>query len=252
MTAAMGRRGWWRTAVVGGVVVAGLVAIRQLPVAPWLEGLQSWVEGAGWWGRLVFVAGYVLATVLALPGSLLTVGAGITFGVWQGVVLVSVGSTVGAAAAFLIARYLARGAVQRRLANRAGVAAVDAAIAREGMKIVFLLRLSPVFPFVLLNYLLGLTGIPFWHYVAASWVGMLPGTLLYVYLGHASRTGVEMISGGEVDLYRLGYTVVGVVATGAVAVYVTRLARRALRQRTKGAGLAGEADDCDGEACDEC
>ncbi len=222
-------KGWIRIVALA-LVLAGIVtASRVLPVGAWLEALNTWVAGAGALGWIVFVGVYVLASVFALPASVLTIGAGFAFGVFHGFALVSAGSTIGAAAAFLVSRHFARDAIRRRFAHGEKFAAIDEAVAREGAKIVFMLRLSPVFPFVALNYLLGLTAVPFWRYVGASWLGMIPGTFLYVYLGHAGRAGLETAAGGA-DALRTTYTVVGLLVTLAVTIYVTRLARRALRR----------------------
>ncbi|MFP4283872.1 MAG: TVP38/TMEM64 family protein, partial [Opitutales bacterium] len=155
------------------------------------------------------------------------------FGLIWGFVLVSAGATLGAAAAFLIARHGARDWVAKRLAANAKAQEVDRAVSERGWKIVLLLRLSPVFPFNALNYILGLTGVRFWHYVLASWSGMLPGTLLYVYLGWAGRRGLEAAADeGETRTMEMVYMGLGLLATLAVTVYVTRVARRALQART--------------------
>lgn len=213
--------------IVGAVVLLA----RLLPIADWLKAFNEWVAGVGPLGVVVFVAAYILAAVLFLPGSALTLGAGFVFGVVKGMAVVSLASTLGAAAAFLVSRHLARGYVSRRLAGSKKFQAVDRAIGRQGAKIVLLLRLSPVFPYNALNYLLGLTAVNFWPYVLASWVGMLPGTLLYVYLGHAGRTGLEAASTGAGDNWlRLAYLGIGLLATLAVTIYVTRIARRELRR----------------------
>lgn len=225
----------WK-ALAAGLLVGGLLlGGRLLPVADWLKAFNTWVAGLGPWGFVVFVGAYVAATVFFLPGSILTLGAGFIFGVFKGTLAVSAGSTLGAAAAFLVSRYLARDAVGRKLAGSDKFQAVDRAIGRQGAKIVLLLRLSPVFPFNALNYLLGLTAVRFWAYAGASWLGMLPGTLLYVYLGYAGRAGLEAAAGQNAGggMWRLVYMAAGLLATLAVTVYVTRLARQALRSLEK-------------------
>lgn len=224
----------WRPPVAALVVVAVIVALRTLPVGEWLETFNAWVAGLGAWGFVVFVAVYVIAAVLFLPGSALTLGAGFIFGIGLGLAAVSLGSTLGAASAFLISRHLARDAVSARFGGNEKFASVDRAVGREGARIVFLMRLSPVFPFNVLNYLLGLTSIRFWPYVLASWAGMLPGTLLYVYLGYIGRAAAEAAAGGagaaDGGALRYVYLGVGLLATLGVTIYVTRLARRALRE----------------------
>src|SRR5581483_6192353 len=141
------------------------------------------VAGLGAWGLAIFVLLYVATTVAVLPAVVLTLGAGAVFGVVRGFVLVSIGATLGATLAFLIGRHLAREAVMKRLAGNATVVAIDTAVARDGWKIVLLTRLSPLFPFVFLNYMFGLTRVPLGEYVVASAIGMMPAIALYTYLG---------------------------------------------------------------------
>jgi uncharacterized membrane protein YdjX (TVP38/TMEM64 family) len=126
---------------------------------------------------------YILATILFIPGSLLTLGAGVLFGVLWGSIYVSIGATIGAAGAFLVGRYLARGWVEKRIEGNDKFKAIDQAVAREGWKIVGLTRLSPVFPFNLLNYAFGITQVSFKDYFFPTWIGITPGTVLYVYIG---------------------------------------------------------------------
>jgi uncharacterized membrane protein YdjX (TVP38/TMEM64 family) len=173
----------------------------------------------------------VPAAVLFVPGSLLTLGAGFVFGVAKGTVIVSLGSTAGAAVAFLVARSLSHDWVARRVARRPTLAAIGRAVETEGFKIVLLTRLSPVFPFNLLNYAYGLTAVPFRTYLLASWIGMLPGTIMYVYLGSAANSLATLLSGeaprstGEHVLFA-----VGLAATVAVTIVVTRRAKRTLKE----------------------
>lgn len=221
----------WKWIGAGGVVLALLVAMQVLPVGEWLKAFNEWVEGLGAVGLLIFIATYIMATILFLPGSILTLGAGFAFGVGWGFVVVSIGSTIGAACAFLIGRYFAREKIQQKAEDYPKFAAIDRAIGKEGWKIVGLLRLSPLFPFNVQNYLYGLTAIKFWPYVLASWIGMMPGTLLYVYLGAAGRAGVEAAAGeGGRSPMEIGMFVVGLIATAAVSIYVTIIARRAIQK----------------------
>lgn len=210
-------------------VMALLLLWRYFPVQDWLKTALQWIGRLGPWGPVLFIALYVLATVLFVPGSVLTLGAGAVFGVVLGSLYVSISATIGATAAFLIGRYLARDAIARRLEKKANFALIDRAVAEEGWKIVLLTRLSPVFPFVLLNYAFGLTRVKLSHYVLASWLGMIPGTLMYVYLGSLVNVGAgnRQRTTGEWILYG-----VGLMATIIVTVFVTRLARKALAQRT--------------------
>ncbi|MGH7334438.1 MAG: TVP38/TMEM64 family protein [Candidatus Rokuibacteriota bacterium] len=214
------------------VGIALLAAARYFNAQALLRGALDDVAGLGPWGPVIFVLLYIGATVLFLPGSILTLGAGFVFGVVRGAILVSISATLGATAAFLVGRYLARDWVSRKMAAHATFKVIDEAVAREGWKIVGLTRLSPVFPFNLLNYAFGLTRVSLRDYVLASWIGMMPGTVMYVYLGSLAGDLASVGGGGrartpaEWALY-----VVGLLATVAVAVYVTRVARRALQQR---------------------
>ena len=170
-----GKGGWWRIAVVVAVV-AGLVAAGKfLPLKEYLLHLLAWTQSLGFWGPVVVVLFYIVACLLFLPGSILTIGAGFLFKLALGTATVSVGATLGACAAFWVGRTVARGWVAKKIGGNAKFAAIDEAVGREGFKIVLLTRLSPVFPFNLLNYAFGLTRVRFRSYALASWIGMLPG-----------------------------------------------------------------------------
>jgi len=210
-----------------GLAFAALVALGS-QAGPYLQRFQEWVAGLGAWGPIAFIAGYALATLAFAPGAILTLAAGPIFGVVEGVVYVFVAATLGAALAFLAARHLVRDAIARRVAGNPRFEAIDAAIARDGRRIVFLLRLSPVFPFNLLNYALGLTRVGFIDYCIAS-LGMIPGTVLYVYLGAlGGQATVAASDEGETALLTWAVRILGLVATAAVTVLITRTARRAL------------------------
>jgi uncharacterized membrane protein YdjX (TVP38/TMEM64 family) len=217
--------------IIAAVVVLAVIG-RQ--VGRYIPDFAQWVNGLGVWGPVVFILGYAVAVVAFVPGSLLTLAAGAIFGLVRGTVYVLIAATVGSAAAFLVSRYLARAAIERRLAHNARFAAIDRAVGAEGRKIVFLLRLSPVFPFTLLNYALGLTRVRFADYLVAS-IGMLPGTVLYVYYGKLAGD-VAALAGGAAPEKGAGYYAVlglGLAATIVVTTLVTRTARRALQQATE-------------------
>jgi uncharacterized membrane protein YdjX (TVP38/TMEM64 family) len=216
------------------LLAAGALLLLGRALGGYVEPFRHWVEGLGLLGPLVFVLGYAAAVVAFVPGSALTLAAGAIFGVAKGTALVFVAAVLGSGAAFLVARYFARGAVERRIAGSAQFAAIDRAIGREGRKIAFLLRLSPAIPFTLLNYALGLTRIRFADALLAS-LGMLPGTLLYVYLGSVAGDAASASAGGA-ELGRTLVKAVGLAATALVTIYVTVLARRALREATAEAG----------------
>lgn len=222
--------------LTGAVVASLLVASRLFPVGEYLKQFLDWIRELGLLGYGLFVLTYVAASVFFLPGSVLTLGAGAVFGLAGGFAAVSIGSTLGAAASFLVGRFLARDAIAKRVQGNARFAAIDQAVGREGFKIVLLTRLSPIFPFNLLNYAYGLTKVSFWPFVLASWLGMMPGTLLYVYLGSATgelagaRAGPAN-SGG----WGLAFKLLGLAATIAVTLVITRMARQALSAATSAA-----------------
>jgi uncharacterized membrane protein YdjX (TVP38/TMEM64 family) len=215
------------------VVIAGLVAAAKVfDLKQGFRDTLAWISSLGPLGPLIFIALYIVVCVLLLPGSIPTLGAGVVFGVVKGSVAVSIGSTLGATCAFLIGRHLARNWVSGKIAGNEKFKAIDEAVGSQGWKIVLLTRLSPVFPFNLLNYAFGLTKVSLKHYFFASWVGMIPGTIMYVYIGSLAGdlaklgTGERTRTTGEWILYG-----VGLLATLAVTVFVTRIARKALATR---------------------
>ncbi len=228
------------------VLAAALAVALLLALGRWggryVPEFAERVRGMGAWGPAAFVGGYVAASVAGVPASLLTLAAGAIFGLWAGVLWVFVGATLGASAAFLIGRYLARGAVERRAARDPRFRAIDRAVAADGRRIVFLLRLSPVVPFSVLNYLLGLTRVRFADFVLAS-AGMLPGTTLYVYTGKLAGDAAAA-AGGAAPPRGPGYYAVlalGLAATVVVTTRVTRIARRALAGAAEGDAAAPAA-----------
>ncbi len=204
---------------------AVLAAIRWLPIRAGVD----WVAGLGAWGPVALGALYAAACVLAVPASVMTLAAGALFGVPIGVLTVSLASTLGATLAFLTGRYVARDWVSVMVAGKPRFAAVDAAVAKEGFRIVLLTRLSPLFPFTLLNFGYGLTRVSLRDYVLASWIGMIPGTIMYVYLGYAFGAAAGA-SEHETTPAEWALRGLGLVATIAVTLSITRFARRALAQ----------------------
>ena len=225
------------------VAAAAVVLARQFNVQELFKGLLAWIDGAGYVGGLVFIAIYIVATVLFVPGSILTLGAGFVFGVAWGTVYVSIASTIGATAAFLVGRYLARDWVAKKVEGNKRFKSIDDAVGREGWKIVGLTRLSPIFPFNLLNYAYGLTKVSLKGYFFTSWVGMLPGTLMYVYIG--SLAGDLATLGGARSRTTLEWVLygVGLAATLAVTIFVTRLARKALSQKVTAESKVAAKED---------
>jgi len=223
----------WKWIAVALLVAGVVAAARVLPVAAWTKHLETWISGMGAAGYAVFYAVYVVAVLLFVPGAALTIAGGFLFGLWRGTLLVAAAATTAAALAFLIARHLARGAVEARARKDRRFTAIDKAIGERGWKIVALLRLSPAVPFSLSNYFYGLTAIRFWPYVLTSALAMLPGTVLYVYLGAAGKAAARGAGRTGAENVYLG---LGLAATIAVTVYLTRVARTALRKA--GAGPA--------------
>ena len=227
----MVKRAPWARLGLGAVALLALVILGRSAGGA-LPAFATWVEGLGIWGPIVFVIGYAAAVVGFVPGALLTLAAGAIFGLLEGVIYVFVAASLGACAAFLVARHVAREAIERRLEGNDRFAAIDRAVGAEGRKIVFLLRLSPIFPFNLLNYALGLTRVRFPDYAIAC-LGMLPGTLLYVYLGSLARDLAAIASGESGDDAQQRWIFLGGLAvTAVVTLLITRIARRALRDAT--------------------
>ena len=186
-------------------------------------------------GILIFIGVYAVATVLLVPGSILTLGAGFAFGFWKGFLAVSAGSTFGAALAFLVACFFARDKIEAIARQNEKFRKIDDAIGKEGAKLIFLLRLSPVIPFNVSNYFYGLTAVKFWPYVLASWIGMMPGAFLYVYIGVAGKAAISVAGGSESAQNGWQYwtfTSIGLIATVIVTIWATKIARDAL-DRTK-------------------
>ncbi len=222
---------WRRPAALLAVVAASLILARVFGVGGWLAALREWIAALGSWGPLVFLLVYVVATVAALPGSVLSLAAGSLFGAVQGIILVSIGATLGASLAFLLGRYVAREATSRWLAKHDRLRRLDNLTAAHGAVIVALTRLVPLIPFNLLNYALSLTQVPFWTYVFWTWLCMLPGIALYVVGADALTQG---LAEGQVP-----WGLIGILAVlGVGLTLLIRQARRELERR-QAAGLVG-------------
>ncbi len=217
--------------ITGAVVLVAAVVgvLAALPVKDYLTGFLERVESVGPWGPVLLAAACVVACVLFVPGLILTMGAGFLFGVVRGTIAASMGSLLGATAAFLVGRTLLREPIEKRMAAYPRFQAIDRAVGRQGFKIVLLVRLSPVLPFNVLNYGFGLTNARLRHYVPASWIGMLPATVMYVYLGSALKSLADVAAGApEGGTSQTVFFVAGLAMTVVAAVVVTRVARRAL------------------------
>ena len=215
--------------IAAGVAVAALIASWHfLPLKDWLDALETRLKGMGLLGGILYVGVYVAASLLFVPGSVLTLAAGYMFGLAGGMAVVWVGATAAAAAGFLVARHLARDSVEKLASRNKKFGALDAAIGKNGWKAVGLLRLSAIVPFSLSNYFFGLTSVRFGPYVAATAVGMLPGTFFYVYLGVAGKSLGEKGERSTLEWVVLG---AGLLFTAATAVILTRVAKKELKSR---------------------
>jgi len=221
-------RGLLLALLVAAIVAAGL----GMPLSRWLVDGAAWAENHRYAAGALFVVAYAAAAVLAVPGTILTLAAGFVFGVTFGAALVSGGSVLGAIAAFLLGRFLTRSWVAARVERSARLRALVAVTRDDGFAIVLLARLSPLLPYNLLNYLFGLTAVRFRDYVLASWLGMLPATVLYVYIGSLTKT-VAALAGGNlnVDWPRRVLLVAGFIATVGLTALIARRATRELRDR---------------------
>jgi uncharacterized membrane protein YdjX (TVP38/TMEM64 family) len=212
--------------ILVGLILAVGIGFHFLPVRQWFAELESYIDSLGRIGPLVVALGYVVTTVLCIPGSAITIGTASLFGFKTGFLVVFFGANLGALCAFLLCRTFLRKRVARWTEMNPKFRSLDRAIGRQGFKMVFLSRLSPAFPFTVLNYLLGLTAVRTDAYVLANLLGMLPGIFLYVYIGAAARDALA----GDADFFQLALKYVGLLATVAVVVIVTRIARKALRE----------------------
>ncbi len=224
--------GFWLKVLLTMSLVIALVAIsQQFNLQQLVQDTLLWIKNLGVVGIIAFVLIYNLATLLLIPGSLLTLGGGALYGVFWGSVYVVIAAMLGAITAFLIGRYYTRSWVSQKLQGYPKFQAIDQAVAREGLKIVFLTRLSPIFPFNLLNYSFGITCVSLRDYVIGS-VGMIPGSVMYVYLGSLAgdiaTLGMPQELSPQVQGIRWFMKIVGFLATFAVTLYITRIAKKAL------------------------
>lgn len=219
---------WIRWVAV--VVIAGALCVvaLTLPLGPMMEALAEWLEQFGIWAPVLFSLIYIAATILLIPGPTLAIAAGAMFHFATAVAIVSVSNTVGAMTSFLIARYLARMQIANFAHRHPKFEAIDQAIGHGSWKFVALLRLAVGLPFNLENYLLGLTAIRFWPCLWASFFSMIPGTMLYVYIGYV--VGIVANGGEEQTIVRWIMLGIGLLATIALTWYMVRLARQEMGQ----------------------
>ncbi len=234
----MRRRSWLLVIVL--LAVAG-VTVHFVPIGNWIAGFIGWVRARGMSGAFVYGAAYVVGTVLWFPGTALTLGGGLLYGPVWGVLLVSPASVLGATLAFVVARYLFRDSVARKANSYLRFQAIDRAIGKHGFKVVLLMRLEPVFiPFAMLNYVLGVTQVRLRDYVLASWIGMLPATIAYVYAGSALSSVADILKGNvALQGWRTWLFWSGLAASLLLLWLLVRIAREALH-RELGANPAAE------------
>ena len=217
------------------LVTSVLIAAKYFNIQELIRSALAWIDNLGTWKPIAFIVIYNLATVLFVPGAIATIGGGVIFGVIWGSVYVFIAATLGATSAFLIGRYVSRDWVAKQIKGNVRFKAIDQAVAREGFKIVFLTRLSPVFPFNLLNYAFGVTQVSLKDYCLGS-IGMIPGTVMYVYLGSLAcdcaslKTAAQPLN-PQVEAVQWIMRVVGFIATVAVTVYMTQIAKKALETK---------------------
>ncbi|KAG8373035.1 hypothetical protein BUALT_Bualt12G0129000 [Buddleja alternifolia] len=225
------------------LIVAVTIACFTLPVEKILKDFLLWIEqNLGPWGPLVLAVAYIPLTVLAVPASVLTLGGGYLFGLPLGFISDSIGATLGAGAAFLLGRTLWRSFVISKLNDYPQFRAVEIAIRRSGFKIVLLLRLVPILPFNMLNYLLSVTSVPIAEYVLASWLGMMPITLALVYVGTTLKDLSDVTNGwADISKTRWAFIVLGLVVSVVLMICVTRVAKNALNK------ALAENEDVDGD-----
>lgn len=212
-------------------VIQESVKVSSPNLQEFLQNALQWINSLGAIGGIVFIGIYIIATLAFLPAALLTLGAGVIFGVTWGSVYVFIGATLGAIAAFLGGRYLAQGWVKEKISSYKKFTNIDQAVSKEGLKIVFLIRLSPLFPFNLLNYALGLTNVSLKDYSLASF-GMIPGTIMYVYLGYLAGDLALIGNKNQPDnmIFHWLIQIIGLISTIAVTVYVTKIAKKSLEE----------------------
>lgn len=209
--------------ILGGVMIAA----GFLPIAEWVNAFASWMRDLGMAGALLFAAVFAVAAMLSLPASIFTAAAGLVYGFGNGFAVAYAGAFVASGLGFLMARYVFRERVEALANSHEKFGVIDRALGVQGWKIIGLLRLSPLMPLGLSTYLFGVTSVSFWPYVAASGVGLIPGTMLYAYLGAIGRIS---LNGGAHQRSSIEWMLIigGLIATVAVTAIISRTARNAL------------------------
>ena len=230
--AANGKPAYGKIAI--GIAAFVLLYLLARQAGAYVPAVAAWVESLGVYGPVAFILIYAAAVIGFVPGALLTLAGGAIFDLLEGTIYVFIAALIGSTGAFLVARYIARSAIEKRIEANPKFASIDRAVGEQGLKIMFLLRLSPAFPFSFMNYALGLTRVRLRDYVMAS-VGMIPGTILYVYYGKLIGDVAALAGGAAPDKDTAYYAVLvlGLVATVVVTALVARVARKALEDATE-------------------
>ncbi|MDX2256478.1 MAG: TVP38/TMEM64 family protein [Pseudanabaenaceae cyanobacterium bins.39] len=226
----------WLKIIINAIAIGLLIVLSHRLNLPLLwQNILFWIRDLGAWGAIAFILIYNIATILFIPGSLLSIGGGALYGLELGSLYVFIASTIGATLAFLIGRYLARDWVSHKIRNHLTFRAIDAAVVKEGFKIVLLTRLSPLFPFNMLNYVFGITRVALKDYILGS-VGMIPATVMYVYLGSlVGDIGTigdmsQVHPNSQLQAIQWVIRLIGLLATIVVSFVIARTAKRILKQ----------------------
>ena len=232
-----------RLAAAALLIIAIAAVALLFPLASWVTTATAWAESHRAATGALYVGVYTLAAVLVVPATLITLVSGYLFGLPLGVAFASAGSVLGAAGAFVFGRFVARDWVARRISAWPRFRAFDIATRQDGFIIVLLARLSPLVPYNLLNYALSVTGVRFWDYVLASWIGMLPATVVYVYFGTLAQSVATLVSDEPAPRPAAQVLLVlGLVATVVLTAVIGRRASRVLRDRLADAAQASPPD----------
>lgn len=224
---------WWKLIAVIFVVAALVVGAKYLGIQQGLQRILQWIHERGAWAPVAYMLFYAVACVFAIPGSLLTLGGGFLFGIGAGIVYVSLGATAGATLAFLVGRYVLRRWIVEKIGSNLKFQALDEAVKREGWKMVLLVRLCPIFPFPVTNYGFGITRVSLKEYVLASWIGMLPAMVVLVYIGSLAGSLANLGAGNRTRTpLEWALYAAGLVMAVVVTIYITRIAKRALAEKT--------------------
>ena len=225
---------WWKLIALVVLVAALGVAAKYLGIQQTIQKVLQWIHDLGPAAPVAYIVFYAVSCVFAIPGSLLTLAGGFLFGIGRGAIYVSIGATLGATLAFLVGRYFLRSWLVEKIGNDLRFQALDEAVAREGWKMVLLVRLCPIFPFPVTNYGFGITRVTIKEYVLASWIGMLPAMVVLVYIGSLASSLANLGAGGRART-PLEWTLygIGLVMAVVVTIYITRVAKRALEEKTK-------------------